>query len=317
MFTMQIYKMIDNISIIKKTLSDDELKSIIDKAELQKVVIGTKCTYNNFHLKNLGAIKVQITAEKSLKIICSLHKVFNLFEVGKQVNYDIFSMENARSTLIKLITNYGINDNGLLITSFEIGLNIQVKNDCKNYLNKFLKIGKIGKEKLFYVNPKYKDERCITTVIHRDLRKSFKVYDKGFEMLDKKRKEVLKSNVLRLETTFKRCENLSLNKFIELEHLKKLQDQFYDDWHSVKYKRELIVPKGTNKDKAKLCYDLIYKGLKETQEVLNTRLENEFLTVRQYKYLLKFIDQDWNEFKLKIHLKSSKEETEISFLLGK
>ncbi|MGV0977832.1 hypothetical protein [Empedobacter falsenii] len=307
--------MIDNISIIKKTLSDNELKNIIVKAELQKIVIGANCTYNNFHLKNLSALKVQITANRSLKIVCSLHKVYNHFEIGKQVNYTDFTMIDAQQTLIKLIDDLGILKTGILITSYEVGLNLSVKSDCKNYLNKYLKIGKIGKEKLFYVNPKYKDERCITTIIHRDLRKSFKVYDKGFEMLDKKRKEYLKNPVLRLETTFKRCENLSLIKFIDSENLNKIQSQFFEDWKSVKYKRELIVPKGTNKDKTKLCYDLIYKGIKETEESIKSLFDSEIITLRQYRYYLNFIQNEWNEFKLKLLLKASKEELEMLQLL--
>ncbi|MGV0756785.1 hypothetical protein ACTS9E_14545 [Empedobacter brevis] len=309
--------MIDNILIIKKTLSDDEILNIVRKAELQKIVIGTKCTYNNFHLKNLGAIKIQIGANKSLKIICSLHKLYNFFEVGKLINYNYFSMEKARSTLIKLISDLGLNENGILISSYEIGLNIPVTNDCINYLNKFHKIGDTGKEKLFYINPKYKDERCITTIIHRDLRKSYKVYDKGYEMADKRRKEKLSSFVLRIETTFKRCESLTLQKFSDPLNLEKLKNQFFTDWSNAKFHREIIVPKGTNQNKKQLYYDLLYKGVKETESTILERFENGYITDRQKKYIISFIVNEWNEFKHSLRLPASKEETEIRDYLSK
>lgn len=308
--------MIDNILIIKKSLSDEEILNIVRKAELQKIVIGTNCTYNNFHLKNLSAIKVQIGANKSLKIICSLHKFFNHFEVGKQINYNSFSMENARFTLLSLISNYGINQNGVLISSYEIGLNIPVKDDCKKYLNKFSKIGEMGKEKLFYINPKYKDERCITTIIHRDLRKSYKVYDKGFEMLDKRRKENLQSFVLRIETTYKRCESLTLQKFSDPLNLDKIKNQFITDWINTKFHREIIVPKGTNQNKKQLCYDLLYKGVKETESTIIERFDNGYITERQKKYILSFIANEWIDFKSSLRLPPSPEETEIKEYLN-
>ncbi|MGV0931570.1 hypothetical protein ACTS95_14825 [Empedobacter brevis] len=309
--------MIDNILIIKKTLSDDEILNIVRKAELQKIVIGTKCTYNNFHLKNLGAIKIQIGANKSLKIICSLHKLYNFYDVGKLINYNHFSMEKARSTLIKLISDLGLNESGILISSYEIGLNIPVKNDCINYLNKFHKIGDTGKEKLFYINPKYKAERCITTIIHRDLRKSYKVYDKGYEMADKRRKEKLSFFVLRIETTFKRCESLTLQKFSDPLNLEKIKNQFFTDWNNVKFHREIIVPKGTNQNKKQLYYDLLYKGVKVTESTILQRFENGYITDRQKKYIISFIVNEWNEFKHSLRLPASKEETEIRDYLSK
>jgi hypothetical protein len=313
----QIYKMIDNISIIKKTLSDDEILNIVHNAELQKIVIGTKCTYNNFHLKNLGAIKIQIGANKSIKIMCSLHKLFNFFEVGKLVNYNHFTMENARMTLLKLISDLGLTENGILISSYEIGLNIPLKNDCITYLNKFSKIGLTGNEKLFYINPKYKDERCITTVIHRDLRKSFKAYDKGYEMADKRRKEKLSTFILRIETTFKRCESLTLQKFSDPLNLEKIKNQFFTDWSNVKYHREIIVPKGTNQNKKQLYNDLLYKGVKETESTILERFENGYISERQKKYIMSFIINEWSEFKHSLRLPASKEETEIREFLSK
>lgn len=309
--------MIDNILIIKKTLSDDEVLNIVRKAELQKIVIGANCTYNNFHLKNLTSLKIQISANNSLKITCSLHKLYNLNEMGKSVNYNFFSMDNARMTLVNLINDLGINEANILISSYEIGINIPVENDCKSYLTKFFKIGEIGKEKVFYINPKYKDERCITTIIHRDLRKSFKAYDKGFEMLDKRRKEKLSSFILRLETTYKRCEKLTLQKFLDPLHLEKLKNQFFEDWNKTKFHREIIVPKGTNQNKRQLCYDLLYKGTIETESTIIERFENGYITERQKKYLLSFIHNEWNDFKYTLRLPASKEETEIKEFLTK
>ena len=116
-------------------------------------------------------------------------------------------------------------------------------------------------EKLIYVNPKYKDERVKTTVFHTHTRKYFKVYDKVFESLDKKRKVIPEGNILRIETVYRRLSNCSMKDFLSSENLNKMIETFFKDWRTIQFKRDIITPKGTGRAKQQICIEIIDEGI--------------------------------------------------------
>lgn len=304
--------MIDNTILTKKQLSENELRKIKQNNDLTEVLTNGKRSYNNFSVSNFTAFKLSITPDQSVKVICSLHKYKNFLESGKQVNYNDFTMYEVPGISDQLIKNIGLNENKLFIYGYEIGVNLRLPENCIEYLNIMESIGEIGDSRIFYVNPKYKDERCKTTVFHKDKRKFFKVYDKGFEMADKKRTDIPPGNILRLETTYRRVENMSFADFNSETHLRKIQKQFFEDWAKVKFSRTIEAPKGTTGNRKELCLQLLQKGNRIVLENGRNDLKAGLISEKQYRTIREFIQNDWNAFKSKVKLIQT--ENEMSFL---
>lgn len=68
-------------------------------------------------------------AGRRLKIEGSLHKY------RKGNNYSLFTYEEAKNVLIELSDTIGIPLNRFVVTSIELGLNIQLDKDVANYLH--------------------------------------------------------------------------------------------------------------------------------------------------------------------------------------
>lgn len=303
--------MIDNAILTKKQLTASEIKTIKDKNDLTEVLTNGKKSYNNYSTSNFTAFKLNITPDQSIKIICSLHKYRNFLETGKQINFNDFPIYEVPGTALSLLNNIGMDENKTFVYGYEIGVNLTLPDNCIEYLNLMESIGDIGINRPFYVNPKYKDERCKTTVFHKDKRKFFKAYDKCFEMADKNRNDIPPGNILRLETTFRRVENMPLVDFYSERNLKKIQHQFFEDWKKVRFKRGIEVPKGTTRTRKDLCLQLVEKGNKTVLETAREELKNGLITEKQFRTIREFIQKDWNALKSKVKLTQT--EKEIAF----
>ena len=301
--------MIDNTIITKKQLSEKEVVSIVLANNLTQVYTNGKKSYNNYSTNNFQGFKINITPDNSIKVICSLHKYNNYLLNGTLINYNDFSIEAVYNTTTNLLQNIGLNDNNIHLNGYEIGINLKLARNCIEYLNYIESIGKLQHYRPFYINPKYKEERCKTTIFHKDKRKFYKVYDKCYEMADKGRKDIPNLNILRLETTYRRIEKTTLKEFLKKENLVKIQEQFFNDWESICFSRNIEAPKGTTNVKKNLCIEILSKGTSTVLKESNIKFNNGLITAKQLKYISVFINKEWQYFKHEIkQIKTVQEE---------
>jgi hypothetical protein len=298
--------MIDNITMVKRTLSEAEKRTIIKTSRLVSNSLNGLIYFDNRSVKNFtGGLFIKIDPSNRLKITGSLHKYFSYLENGSLTNFDSFTMNDVKETFEKLILNTGINPDKVEITFFEIGLNVKLPIGAKTILEAIHSIGK-HKEKPFLIDANHKEARQITTERHRDYRVYFKVYDKVFEMLDKHHKRTPTGlNIIRIETVHRRCEKVYLNDFFDLEFLYRLQNSFFNEWDKLNFYNDIDAPKGTQRSKTDLIRNIIYKGKNEVLKQYKSQYENNALTKRQFYSVRDFLE-NWETIRHEFDIKNSK-----------
>jgi hypothetical protein len=298
--------MIDNITMIKKTLSENEKKNIIKNSRLVCNSLNGLIYYDNRTTKNFtGGLFIKIDPNNNLKITGSLHKYFSYLENGSLTNFDSFTMYQAKETFEKMILKTGMNPEKVAINFFEIGMNIKLPIETKIVLEAVHSIGN-HKEKIFLIDANHKDARQITTERHRDFRIYFKMYDKIFEMEDKHHKRTPTGlNILRIETVHRRCEKLFLTDMLELDNLLRLQNSFFAEWERLNFYNDITAPKGTPRSKKDLIRNIIYNGKNEVLKQYRNQYENNALTKKQFRTLREYID-NWEANKQEFEIKQSK-----------
>ena len=310
--------MIDLITLVKPDLTDVEISSIVEKNGLQTNSSDGVVFYDNISTKNLAQQKgvyIRIETNQKLKMESSLHKYFNEISGNERTNYNLFSMSEARKSIRHLLSEKDIGIDNLRVYNYEIGLNLDVSRDCRLYLDKMKSIGTTGNEKLLYVNARYKDERMKTTVFHKHTRKYFKVYDKVFESMDRKRKDIPCHQILRIETVNRRLDNCFVTDFFSPDNLKRLVESFFRDWLSIQFEQDIITPKGTGRARRHLCQDIMDKGKDAVLIQAKERHTNGSLSDWEYRNIREFVIQDWDTVKKSIVFIQSEEEKEFRQLM--
>lgn len=310
--------MFDLITITTPPLPDSKIDHIVWRNGLQTNSRDGAVFYDNIDSKNLKqqkGIYVKIETNKRLKAEGSLHKYHNEISGNDRNNYNMFTMSDAKKAIDSLLYDKGIDASDARVYNYEIGLNLNISKDCRTFLDKIKGIGPVGGERLIYVNPKYKDERVKTTVFHTHTRKYFKVYDKVFESIDKKRKIIPEGNILRIETVYKRLSNCSITDFFAPDNLYKMIEVFFRDWRTIQFEQDIITPSGTGRAKQHLCMEIMDKGRDEVLKRAKARHGIGSLTDREYRSIREFVIKDWDEFKKRITFIQSEEEKEFRHLM--
>jgi hypothetical protein len=290
--------------MVKRTLSEVEKRNIIKSSRLMCNSLNGLIYYDNRTTKNFnGGLFIKIDTNDKLQITGSLHKYFSYLKTGSLTNFDKFTMIQAKATFESIIINTGLVPDKVEITSFEIGINLKFDIDVKLILEKVHSIGKL--EKIFLIEPKFKDGRQITTGTHRDFRVHFKMYDKVFEMLDARQKKTPTDlNIIRIETVHRRCEKLTLKDFLDLSNLKGLQNSFFGEWDELNFYNDIEAPKGTPRSKIDLVRNIIYNGKNEILKQYRNQFENSALSKRQF-YTVKYFIDNWETNRLDFDIKHS------------
>lgn len=238
---------------------------------------------------------------------------------GLQTNFDIFSFDNARNSIELLSNRIGINLKNAKINYYEVGLNLTMNNDCHEYINEMQAIGILENKRKLFINPKYKGERIKTTTFHRDIRKVYKVYDKIHEMRDKKREEKPSApNILRIETTYRRVENMTVSTLLHEKTVRKIATQFLKDWRTVQFSDfNVKVKKGTHQRKIDLIKEIIIYGEPNVLKQAKQDYKDGKLTERRYRDKREFIQNEWRTLKHKLKLQKSENEREYRNKLNK
>lgn len=296
-------KMIDNITLIKNNLTDSEKLQIINKNNLQCLVNSSNNLkiYDNAKTKNLtGGIHIKIQ-ENKLRIEGSVHKYFHYLQFKTLENYTVFTMPDFTETIKKLFSNFSIPLSDFLVINYEIGLNVFVDENPIKYLEKAVSVGNIdGTQRKLYINPKHKDERFLTTQMHRDNTLVFRIYDKDFERRDKGKKTAI-SNCLRIETKRTRQKNLSFSEFSNHANLLLMQNKFFAEWNKLNFDRDIVAPAGTYQSKKDLAKRILIDG---ANVVLKELQNNTELTPKIYRTSKEFVKK-WDSIKFDFKLQKT------------
>lgn len=290
--------MIDKIRFSKKNLSECEIKKIVLTSRLQSYDADGLKHYNNQRTKNFnGGLFIKITIENTLIIEGSLHKYATYLKSKQLNNYDSFTMHQAKETLLKLIENTGFKTVNIMINFYEVGLNIVTEIEPKELLKRVYSIGDFDKEKLFYIDPKFKDKSQIITENHKDFRLVYKVYDKIHEMNDNKKEPPSGLKIIRIETIHKRVEKTFLIDFFNDANLKRIQRNFFDNWDKLNFLVEIVAPSKTNIAKIEFAKILYKKSQSEVLKGILEQHKNNTISRKIYYNLKKFIE-NWETEKI-------------------
>ncbi|TRX37871.1 hypothetical protein FNW52_02940 [Flavobacterium sp. ZT3R18] len=288
--------MIDKIRFSKKNLSECEIKKIVLTSRLQSYDANGLKHYHNQRTKNFnGGMFIKIDTDKSLKIEGSLHKYFTSLRNKKTDNFDSFTMYQAKETLLKLIENTGFETNNTAINFYEIGLNIITDIEPKELLKSVYSIGDFDKEKLFYIDAKFKNESQKITEYHKDFRLVYKVYDKIHEMKDNRKEPPKNTKIIRIETIHKRVEKTFLIDFFTDSNLKRVQRIFFDNWDKLNFFVEIVAPKKTSVSKIELSKVLYKKSQSDVLNGIFEQYKNNTMSIKIYYTLKRFIENWENE----------------------
>jgi hypothetical protein len=310
--------MIDLITLVKPPLPEPDIEALVERNRLQINSKNGEVFYDNMSTKNLSRQKgvfIRVETSRKLKVECSLHKYWNEAQGGERNNANLFTMRQARKSVSRLLSDKGISPEGLRVYNYEIGLNLNVQHDCLCYLSRMKSIGATGNERQMYINPRYKDERVRTTVFHTHTRKYFKAYDKVYESVEKKRKAITEGNILRIETVNRRLDNCMAVDFFAPENLRRLAEAFFRDWRTLRFRQDIITPKGTGRARRQLCMEIIDKGTEAVLAEAKERHANGTLSEWEYRNTREFIAREWDGIRGQITFVPSDEEQEIRRLM--
>ena len=269
----------------------ERFEELAERNKLQKCSEGNTVYYKSTPEAKLSGLYMQTKGNK-LKINCSLHKQFYYRLFGRLDNSGQFTMYNAMWMISNLFEEIGIEQKNGFITQYEIGLNIPTDRPPMEYIGLIRRIG----EKDFYVDAYFKKNRQKTTEKSRTIRKYFKVYDKGFEMSDRKRQPHDNDpNILRIETVLKR-EKIKVTEFFSKKHLNKIATQFIKDWRTVEFERKIIGAKGTHQSQVTMARQIVEMGIEGYNNYILKQKQRGALSERNYRTAREFA-RDWNEHK--------------------
>ncbi len=263
---------------------DDEPAELADRNNLQRCTEGDNVYYKYTKEHQANGIIITIKNDE-IKINCSLHKFYYKIQYGSLDNSRQFTISNALYAVNTLFNELGIEKERVKVTSFEIGLNIPTTADPLKYIEIMQSVGAGGDRELFN-DANYRKDRQRTTAKHKDKRKYLKVYDKGFEMANRKR-TASTENILRIESVYKH-QSKSLEVLFSPDNIERITKQFYKDWSNVEFARTVTTSKGvrpSQRAKAEILLRLGRDGYlqkSETDYKAGTISRMELRTIREF-----------------------------------
>lgn len=297
--------MIDLIRLRLQGVTRHEAARIAANNDLQLINRNGVITYDNMNTKFKDGFYIRVETNKTgfLKLECSLHKYYSYVRTGKQTNFDLFSFTNSKTAIKLLEQKTTLDLSQMKVTYYEIGLNLNMNKDCRLYLDQMETVGIGDNRRPLFINPRYKDKRVKTTVFHKGIKKVYKVYDKVFEMKDKRRTDLPQHpNILRIESIYKRVENITLADLLTPATIGRLTEQFIKDWRTVQFSPEIEAEKGTHQSKVDLSKQILVHGKAETLDLYRIQHKEGALTERRYRTIREFINNDWDTFKKTIRI---------------
>jgi hypothetical protein len=279
--------MFDKITI-RATVSDDECVHLARLYKLHTWVneAGTLVEYRSSEYAKFKGIEVNIKKNK-LTLKTSLHKFWYNENYGKLRNDSLFTVSEAKSAFEMLLFVNGLVPGKVRIIQFEIGLNLNVNYDPLTFIEQVRYVSL--KDKNMFVDANFQKDRQRTTMKHKHIRKYFKIYDKTWEMFDKRKDggEMSEQKILRVESVFRR-HNEKADSFFSSQNVNRLVTRFYTDWKDLFFFRSVRAEMGTRKSEIDRATEIANEGLDEYLERARKDFESKRLTQKQYRVIREF-----------------------------
>ncbi len=281
---------------------------------------GTQVNYRSSQYANSTGIQVQIINNR-VTLKCSLHKYWEKANFGRLRNDTIFTISEAKAAFEMLLFENGFTAHKVRIVMFEIGLNLYVSYDpitfieLANYM-----VPASGGAKLMFIDANYHENRQRTTLKHSDIRRYFKIYDKGFEQQKKEKKAGRldkvahkEENILRIETVYKRASRRA-DEFFSDANLRPLIQRFWLDWKDLCFIRDIRAQKGVRKSEIERARIIINIGAEQYLKQIKQNYKDQKITQKQYRTEREFI-RDFDKHQDKFKIIVSEQEKEYNMLL--
>lgn len=310
--------MFDKITIRAK-VSGEECAHL---AQLHRLQVwtnadGTQVNYRSSQYANTTGIQVQILNNK-VTLKCSLHKYWEKRNFGKLRNDTAFTISEAKAAIEMLLFENGFVPTKVRVIQFEIGLNLYVSYAPLTFIELVTYIAASNKtSKVMFVDANYRINRQKTSEKHSDIRRYFKIYDKGYEMAEKERTRKTENQetekILRIESVYRR-QNKRCDEFFSDANLKPLVQRFYTDWKDLYFTRNIRAQKGTRKSEIERAKNIINMGAEQYLSMIKEQYKAKALTEKQYRTIREFIrDFDNCEDKYKVLISPQEKEYNMLF----
>lgn len=274
--------MFDKITL-KAKLTADECEAMAHNHRL-KMWVNESNTVREFRsdsYANITGMSIKIDSRGQMTMKASLHKYWNKNVEGIMRNDNDFTLNESLLAFKMLLSENNLEPEKTRITQFEIGVNLNVENDPKEYIQRCLHIN--SPEKNMFVDANYRVNRQRTTMKHKDMRKYFKIYDKGWEMIDRRKvKREDRANILRIETIYRR-HNEKMVTFATLENFRRLASRFKSDWSTLFFERKVVADIGTRKSELDRAKEILNIGIEAYVEKMREKHEDGKITYRQFR----------------------------------
>ena len=281
-----------------------DAERIARKHHLIQCTEGNEIYYQSSALSNIEGIWWKIRG-RTAQIKCSLHKLFWRSRYGTLDNSQMFTISDAKQIISELLDEWDINPEQVRITYYEVGLNIPVNHDPIEYISLAESIGVMRNRELFN-DANFEKNRQKTTEKSKNIKKVFKIYDKGFEARDKGR--MCEGNILRIETIYRR-QSINLIDFFSEDSINNILHTFYRDWATISFRRRLSADKGVKSSQIEKAESLLRLGRDEYMKRTKSDWKSGYLSDKQYRTIREFI-QSWDLIKSHFLLLPSSLETE-------
>jgi len=245
--------------IFTATLSRKQVCKIVKDLHLIPCSKGDKTYWSSSNYALLDGRHAVIDSSGHLKLSCSIHKLYEQAMTGALDNSRECRMSDALSVISALFDSEGGLDiplDKLHVRYMEIGLSFVMAHNPLDYIRQMISVGE-DKAREMFIDYHYERDRMKITAKTRNVRKCLKVYDKTFEAADKDR--TVDDNTLRVETQYRRM-NMRLDQLLTPETLDKFLFQFYQDWSSVTWARDVTAVKGVKASQLAKAAELLTIG---------------------------------------------------------
>lgn len=276
---------------------------------------GTQVEYRSSEYSKITGVEISIK-RNILTLKTSLHKYWNNRNYGMLRNDNTFTVSEAKSAFQMLFSENRLHPGKVKITQFEIGLNLNVSYDPLSFIEKVKHIP-TSINKSMFIDANYHINRQRTTEKYKDIRKYYKIYDKSWEMMEKRRQPTMqrdnKTKILRIETCYRRHNDWS-DKFFTDNNIDRLVNRFYSEWKSLFFYKDVIGKKGARNSENERARVLINEGKESYLESTKNDFDNKKISENQYRTIREFI-RDFDNIQSKFNIIISNQEKEYNKLL--
>ena len=269
--------------ILKAKLTADESVKIAHAHRLQRVINedGEIVEYRSSSYANITGISIRI-ARGEMTLKTSLHSYWNKRMYDVMRNDNSFTIDEALLAFDMLLDENNLDKTKTRITQFEIGLNLELDHDPSEYIKRCLYICTPDRD--MFVDAHYRLDRQRTTMKHKDMRKYFKIYDKSFEMVDRRKvkKDSSRTNKMRIETVFKRHSE-KLSTFATPDNFKRIAVRFRSDWQGLTFERNVQAEIGTRKSELDRAKEILRMGVEKYVERMRQKHDDGELSYKQFR----------------------------------